>query len=147
METVTSPGVSGNAPAPTAPAEPRRPSGPAAAVNSGGKGASNVNEVKPSNVVPVEAVAAMAAEEKTKSLQSLQSVTESIEEAVEVLNEALARKNTSAVIRHDDQLNRFLVTIRDKNSGEVVREIPDEALLKFARNLEEMRGILFDEIS
>ncbi len=147
METVTSPGVANNNPAPAAPStEPRRPSGPAIAV-SGGKGPPSVSEVKSSNVVPVEAVAAMAAEEKTKSLQSLQSVTESIEEAVEVLNEALSRKNTSAVIRHDEQLNRFLVTIRDKNSGEVVREIPDEALLKFARNLEEMRGILFDETS
>ena len=146
METVTSSGPANSAPAPTAPAEPRRPSGSVVA-NGIGKGGPALSEVKSSNVVPVEAVAAMAAEEKTKSLQSLQSVTESIEEAVEVLNEALSRKNTSAVIRHDEQLNRFLVTIRDKNSGEVVREIPDEALLKFARNLEEMRGILFDETS
>jgi len=38
-----------------------------------------------------------------------------------------------------------LVTIKDKESGEVVREIPSEALLKFARNLQELRGILFDE--
>jgi len=143
METVTSAGQA-TAPAPAAPAEPRKPSGPS--TTNATKNAPIVNEVKPTSI-PVEAVAAMAAEEKTKSLQSLQSVTESIEEAVEVLNEALARKNTSAVIRHDDQLNRFLVTIRDKNSGEIVREIPDEALLKFARNLEEMRGILFDEKS
>jgi len=75
----------------------------------------------------------------------LRSVSNSIEEAVEVLNEALSRKSTSALIRRDEELNRYLVTIRDKESGEVVREIPDEALLKFARNLQELKGILFDE--
>jgi len=57
----------------------------------------------------------------------------------------LSKRHTSAQIRRDDQLNRFLVTIKDKDSGEVVREIPAEALLKFARNLEELKGILFDE--
>ena len=90
-------------------------------------------------------VAADAAEGKVKSLSTLASVTESIDDAVEVLNEALSRKHTSAQIRKDEELNRFLVTIKDKESGEIVREVPPEALLKFARNLEELKGILFDE--
>ena len=95
--------------------------------------------------VSVAAVAAHAAEEKVKSLSTLASVTETIDDAVEFLNEALSRKNTSAQIRRDEELNRFLVTIKDKDSGEIVREVPPEALLKFARNLEELKGILFDE--
>ncbi len=95
--------------------------------------------------VSVADVAAHAAEEKVKSLSTLASVTETIDDAVEVLNEALSRKNTSAQIRRDEELNRFLVTIKDKDSGEIVREVPPEALLKFARNLEELKGILFDE--
>ena len=93
----------------------------------------------------IREVAAEVAEGKENSLNALESVSASIDEAVEVLNEALSRKHTSAVIRRDEQLNRFLVTIKDKESGEVVREIPSEALLKFARNLQELRGILFDE--
>ena len=83
--------------------------------------------------------------QKVRSLSTLASVTESIDDAVEVLNEALSRKHTSAQIRKDEELNRFLVTIKDKDSGEIVREVPPEALLKFARNLEELKGILFDE--
>ena len=93
----------------------------------------------------IREVAAEVAEGRLNSLSALESVSASIDEAVEVLNEALSRKHTSAVIRRDEQLNRFLVTIKDKESGEVVREIPSEALLKFARNLQELRGILFDE--
>jgi len=95
--------------------------------------------------ISVAALAAEAEEGKLKSLSALETMTESMDDAVEVLNQALSLKNTSAVIRRDEQLNRYLVTIKDKESGEVVREIPDEALLKFARNLQEMRGILFDE--
>tara|TARA_B100000683_G_scaffold261897_1_gene288345 strand:+ start:165 stop:593 length:429 start_codon:yes stop_codon:yes gene_type:complete len=90
-------------------------------------------------------VASAVNQERVESLKTLRSVNDSIEEAVEVLNEALSRKSTSASIRRDEELNRYLVTIRDKESGDVVREIPDEALLKFARNLQELKGILFDE--
>ena len=93
----------------------------------------------------IATVAARAEEGRIKSLSTLANVTQSIDDAVEVLNQALSLKNTAAVIRRDEELNRYLVTIKDKESGEIVREIPDEALLKFARNLQELRGILFDE--
>ena len=95
----------------------------------------------------ITSVAAEAEEGKLKSLSALQSVAESIDDAVKVLNQALSLKNTAAFIRRDEELNRYLVTIKDKESGEIVREIPDEALLKFARNLQELRGILFDEMT
>ena len=102
-------------------------------------------ETKSPTELSVASLAADAEEGKLKSLSNLQTVTESIDDAVEVLNQALSLKNTSAIIRRDEQLNRYLVTIKDKESGEIVREIPDEALIKFARNLQELRGILFDE--
>ena len=95
--------------------------------------------------VSIAEVAAEVEKGKDKSLSTLASISESMDEAVDVLNDALRRKHTSAQIRRDEQLNRFLITIKDKESGEVVREIPAEALLKFARNLEELKGILFDE--
>ena len=93
----------------------------------------------------VTSIAAEAEQEQLQSLATLQSVSDSIDDAVEVLNQALTLRNTAASISRDEELNRYLVTIRDKESGEVVREIPDEALIKFARNLQELRGILFDE--
>ena len=95
--------------------------------------------------VSVASTVAEAKEGRLRSLSNLQGVAESIDDAIEVLNQALSLKNTAAVIRRDEELNRYLVTIKDKDSGEIVREIPDEALLKFARNLQELRGILFDE--
>ena len=96
--------------------------------------------------ISMASVVARAEEEKAEESQHLQSVSESIDDAIQlVLNQALSLKSTAAIIRRDSELNRYLVTITDKDSGEIVREIPDEALLKFARNLQELRGILFDE--
>ena len=103
------------------------------------------DEVRDPLSVSIASVAAEAEEGKVKSLSTLASVTESIDDAVEVLNQALSMRSTAATIRRDEELNRYLVTIKDKESGEIVREIPDEALIKFARNLQELRGILFDE--
>ena len=93
----------------------------------------------------VASVAADAELGKVQTLKNLETVAESINDAIAVLNEALSRKSTNAVIRRDEELNRYLVTIKDEQSGEIVREIPDEALLRFARNLETLKGILFDE--
>jgi flagellar protein FlaG len=80
-----------------------------------------------------------------QTLQSISSVAEDIEEAIDTLNGALAQSPTKAIISRDEQLNRYIVKIADERSGEVIREIPSEAVLKFARNLQEIKGLLFDK--
>jgi len=91
--------------------------------------------------------ARVAEAKQDKSVALLTSVTRELEEAITVLNESLAKTPTRAVISKDEVLNRFIVKIADKRSGEIVREVPPEALLKFARQLQELKGILFDERS
>ena len=80
-----------------------------------------------------------------RSVEVISSIAGDLDEAIQVLNESLAKTPTKAVISRDEELNRFIVKIADKKSGEIMREIPPEALLKFARHLEELKGILFDE--
>ena len=94
---------------------------------------------------PINEVAKKVATDKKHALDSLEKVADRIDEAILVLNQALERSPTKAVVRKDEELNRFVIRIADEVSGEVVREIPSEAVLKFARNLEEMKGLLFDK--
>jgi flagellar protein FlaG len=89
--------------------------------------------------------AQIAEAKQDKSVQLLTSVSEELDEAITILNESLAKTPTRAVISKDEVLNRFIVKIADKRSGEIVREVPPEALLKFARQLQEIKGILYDE--
>ena len=95
-----------------------------------------------------ESIASVAEQTRTGKAQSLDSLTElseEIKEAIATLNNVLERSPTKAIIFRDDQLNRYIVKIADKNSGEIIREIPSEAMLKFARNLREIKGLLFDK--
>lgn len=84
---------------------------------------------------------------RQKSASHLSSLQFKLEEAIEVLNESLARTPTSAKISRDETLNRYVVRITEKQSGEIVKEIPSEELLKFARHLEKLKGILFDGLA
>ena len=93
----------------------------------------------------IRSVAEKADSDRESTLRSITNVAEDIEEAIDTLNDALAKAPTKAIISHDDQLNRYIVKIADERSGEVIREVPSEAVLKFARNLQEIKGLLFDK--
>ena len=93
---------------------------------------------------PIGSLASDAKSDRESSLRSIEGVAEDIREAIDTLNSALEKAPTKAIISRDEQLNRFIVKIADERSGEIVREIPSEAVLKFARNLQEIKGLLFD---
>ena len=93
---------------------------------------------------PIDSLASEAKSDRESSLRSIEGVAEDIREAIDALNSALEKAPTRAIISRDEQLNRFIVKIADERSGEIVREIPSEAVLKFARNLQEIKGLLFD---
>ena len=47
----------------------------------------------------------------------------------------------------DETLNRPIVSVVDKESGLVLRQLPTEEVVRAARNIDYMRGILFDDYS
>ena len=46
----------------------------------------------------------------------------------------------------DERLGRQIVTVLNKETGEVIRQIPGEAVLRVANSIEDLKGILFDDI-
>ena len=47
----------------------------------------------------------------------------------------------------DETLNRPIISVVDKESGQVLRQLPTEEVVRAARNIDYMRGILFDDYS
>lgn len=84
-------------------------------------------------------------EARTAAVETLAQVAAEIDQAMNILNETLSVGPTSVSISKDNDLNKFLVTIFDDESGEIIREIPNEAMQRFARNLKEIQGLIFDE--
>lgn len=100
---------------------------------------------QPAPDVAITEVASEAALGKKESLDSINEITTELRDAINTLNAALEKTKTRALITRDEEINRFIVRIADEDSGEIVREIPSEAILKFSRNLQELKGLIFDE--
>ena len=91
---------------------------------------------------PVIAPSGLA--DREAAVAVLSEMSADIEEALTVLNQTLSVGPTHASISKDNELNTFIVRIFDDKSGEVIREIPNEAMQRFARNLKQIQGLLFD---
>jgi len=70
-----------------------------------------------------------------------------LEEAVRQLNEQASANNRNLAFNVDDVVNRSIIRVTDKTSGELVRQIPAEEVLHVSHNIEKMKGILFDSKS
>ena len=72
-----------------------------------------------------------------------QQTNEKIRKAVETLNKKLA--NSEAVFGIHEDTNRVTIKIVDKNTKEVIKELPPEKTLDMIARVWEMAGILIDE--
>ena len=78
--------------------------------------------------------------------ETFSEVQANLHEAINEINKALELRNTSASISMDKQIDRYIVRITDQSTGEILREVPSEAIQRFARNLEQLKGVLFEAL-
>lgn len=70
-----------------------------------------------------------------------------LNEAISHLNEQVQRNNQKLNFQLDEKANRFVITVKNSQTGEVVRQIPDEVVLKVAHNIEQVKGMLHNELA
>jgi flagellar protein FlaG len=46
----------------------------------------------------------------------------------------------------DDSIHRPVITVRSTVSGEVIRQIPHEVVIRVAQNIDAIKGMLWDEL-
>ncbi len=68
-----------------------------------------------------------------------------VHEAIANINEQMQRNGHGLAFSVDETLNRTVIKVTNSESGEVVRQIPDESLLRVAHNLDRIAGLLKDE--
>ena len=84
------------------------------------------------------------ASQKARASEEIQAVQAKLDEIVSHLNVKMEVRDKSLNFSVDEVSNRVMVTVTDKVSGEVVRQVPSEAILKVAHNIEALKGVLFD---
>jgi flagellar protein FlaG len=62
-----------------------------------------------------------------------------------MLNERMRSSQKDLSFSVDKVAKRFVVTVKDQQSGEVVRNIPGESVLRVAHSIEALKGVLFEE--
>ena len=75
--------------------------------------------------------------------QDQQAYHEKIRKAVETLNKKMS--NSEAVFGFHEDTNRVTIKIVDKNTKEIIKELPPEKTLDMIAKVWEMAGILIDE--
>ena len=122
----------------------RAPSGPAAGARPEAvSAAEGIAAVKRASEQVVR-VSDSLASQKTRASEEIQAVQAKLDEIVSHLNVKMEVRDKSLNFSVDEVSNRVMVTVTDKVSGEVVRQVPSEAILKVAHNIEALKGVLFD---
>ena len=91
-------------------------------------------------VAPVEKAPAI----KTEPLVDPAEMRANLEAAIEKLNQQVERNGRGLNFAIDEKLNRPIITVRSTATGEVVRTIPNEVVIKVAHNIEDIKGLLMD---
>ena len=91
-------------------------------------------------VAPVEKAPAV----KVEPLVDPDEMRANLEAAIEKLNEQVERNGRGLNFAIDEKLNRPIITVRNTATGEVVRTIPNEVVIKVAHNIEDIKGLLMD---
>jgi flagellar protein FlaG len=70
---------------------------------------------------------------------------EKLQEAVERINEQMRRNNYNLAFSVDKKADAIVVQVKNLESGDVIRQIPNETALRVAHHLEDIKGLLQDK--
>lgn len=65
--------------------------------------------------------------------------TKRLDEAVKKVSDFLSAQNRDLLFNIDEQTQRTVVTVKESSSGEVIRQIPSEEVLKLADRIQELQ--------
>lgn len=69
---------------------------------------------------------------------------EELEVIQETLNQALEKINIGLQFTKNEDSDKLVVKVLNKDTEEVIRQIPPEAMIEMAQKLEELSGVLID---
>ena len=117
-------------------------------ISSGDRGtqaaASNKAAVPPPSAAPVPAAPKIAAPKPVDIQFDEAKARKNVQEAVTALNDQMTASKTGLGFSIDETLGRPIVTVRNTVTGEVVRQIPNDVVIKVAHSIDEMKGLFLN---
>jgi len=100
------------------------------------------NDKPANNVEPIKGYTELQNEFSQTEMAKVKP--EEVTKAVEEINDFLGSTNRNLSFSIDEDLGDSIITIKDSESDEVIRQIPSEELLVLRKKMDYVVGILFD---
>ena len=71
-------------------------------------------------------------------------IRQNLQDAVSMLNQQMASTNRGLGFRIDEAVGGPVVTVRSAATGEVIRQIPNEVVVRVAHNIDRIKGLLLN---
>lgn len=99
---------------------------------------------------PVEKVKMQGSNESTmneqnKNIDNIELSKEKLQQAVQSMNEFLEINQSSSKFVYHEGLERYYITVVDRESEEVIKEIPPKKLLDAFYEMQKLVGMIVDE--
>ncbi|MEH6625175.1 MAG: flagellar protein FlaG [Motiliproteus sp.] len=101
---------------------------------------SSVNQAAQPKAAPID-----VSEASKATVEQAQLSAEDIQSTVSKLNEFMSQGQRALSFSIDDSLGEVVVRVTDKETNELIRQIPSEEVMKFKQHLDAMLGMLFNE--
>jgi len=70
-----------------------------------------------------------------------------LKSAITMLNEQMIASGRGLGFSYDESVNSPVIKVNNTKTGELVRQIPSEDVLRIAHKLDQLKGVIFDGIS
>ena len=80
--------------------------------------------------------------QEKRALEKAQDQAEQMEQVKTRLNEELSRMDVGLEFQVNQDLDRVVVSVIQRETGKIIRQIPPEEMLELAKGLKEMSGVL-----
>jgi flagellar protein FlaG len=84
--------------------------------------------------------------EKAKLSMDPKEMQRNLQEAIDRLNDQMKQNGRDLRFSMDNVVDRPIITVKNSETGKVVRVIPNEVVIKIAHNIENFKGLLHNEL-
>lgn len=78
-------------------------------------------------------------------MRDMEQMRKNLQEAIERINEMMRDGGRELHFSIDDELDRSIIIVKNQETGEVIRQIPADVVLKVAQSIEDLKGMLHNE--
>jgi flagellar protein FlaG len=95
---------------------------------------------------PVATGVAMATApiQKAEIKVNVEQKQQNLDQAIRLLNDNMRDGGRNLAFAMDETLGRPVIVVKKEDTGEVIRQIPNEVVIKVAHNMEKLKGLLFN---